>query len=105
MQREFPIYRNANMSDLEAVILVGLKDSGRDKTFAQILDDANIVTDVTQRVEIACALEAAGLIQAVSYQLPVAIRAELTDAGKEAAESLVGSRKLTKRELRGHGYH
>jgi len=93
------------MSDLEAVILLGLNENGREKTFSQILDEANITSDATQRVELACALEAAGLIHAVSYQLPVAIRAELTDAGKEAAELLAGTRKLTKRELRGHGYH
>lgn len=92
------------MSDLEAAILLGLKESGREKTFAQILNEANVPADATQRVEAACALEAAGLIQSVSYQLPVAIRAELTKAGKEAAESLAGTRKLTKRELRGQGY-
>jgi hypothetical protein len=105
MQYGIPKYRTGYMSDLEAVILLGLKENGREKTFSQMLDEANITSDATQRVELACALEAAGLIQAVSYQLPVAIRAELTDAGKEAAESLVGMRKLTKRELRGHGYH
>jgi len=104
MQYENLQYRNANMSDLEAVILIGLKQSGREKTFSQILDEANITADATQRVELACALEAAGLIQSVSYQLPVAIRAELTDTGKEAAESLIGTRKLTKREMRGQGY-
>ena len=93
------------MSDLEAVILLGLMENGRNRTFTQILDDANVVADATERVELACALEAAGLIQSVSYQLPVAIRAELTDAGKEAAESLAGTRKLTRRELRGQGYH
>jgi hypothetical protein len=76
------------MNDLEAAILLGLKESGRDKTFAQILMEANIPADATQRVELACALEAAGLIQSVSYQLPVSIRAELTDAGKEAADLL-----------------
>jgi len=93
------------MSDLEAIILVGLNQYGRDKTFAQLLDEAQLSVDATQRVELACSLEAAGLIQAVSYQLPVAIRAELTDAGKEAAELLTGARKLTKREMRSQGYN
>lgn len=93
------------MSDLEAIILVGLKEYGRDKTFLQLFEEAHMSVDATERVELACALEAAGLIQAVSYQLPVAIRAELTDAGKEAAELLSGTRKLTKRELRDQGYN
>jgi hypothetical protein len=73
---------------IEATILMGLRTYGRKKTFAEILDEAGIANDDNRRLEAATALEASGLIEEVSYQLPVTIRADLTSAGKDVANSL-----------------
>lgn len=71
------------MEQIKRAILAGLKQHGREQTFSQILEAAGYKLDPSRRMELAAALESAGLIKNVSYQLPVAIRAELTDAGKK----------------------
>ena len=73
---------------LEATILMGLRAYGRKKTFAEILDDAGMANDDNRRLEAATALEASGLIEEVSYQLPITIRATLTPTGKQVANLL-----------------
>jgi hypothetical protein len=73
---------------IEATILMGLRNYGRKKTFAEILDEAGIANDDNRRLEAATSLEASGLIEEVSYQLPVTIRADLTSTGKEVANAL-----------------
>ena len=62
-------------------ILIGLKKSGKTKTFSQILEEAGVPFDKGALLEIASLLEALDLIRSVSYQLPVAIRAELSPQG------------------------
>lgn len=82
---------NIARDKVKVAILLGLKHSGRKKTFAQILDDAGLQHDAVLRFKVANSLEASGLIQAVSYQLPVAIQAELSQAG----ENFVNTRLLS----------
>jgi hypothetical protein len=62
-------------------ILLGLKKSGKTKTFSQILEEAGVPFDKGNLLEVANLLEALDLIKSVSYQLPVAIRAELSLQG------------------------
>jgi hypothetical protein len=69
-------------------ILLGLKRSGKTKTFSQILEEAGIPFDKTNLLEVANLLEALELIRAVSYQLPVAIRAELSPQGQAIVKTL-----------------
>jgi len=68
-------------------ILIGLKKSGKTKTFSQILEEAGIPFDKNSLVEVANLLEAFDLIKSVSYQLPVAIRAELSAKGQSMVKS------------------
>jgi hypothetical protein len=68
-------------------ILIGLKKSGKTKTFSQILEEAGIPFDKSNLLEIANLLEALDLIKSVSYQLPIAIRAELSLQGQSMVKS------------------
>jgi hypothetical protein len=76
------------MDKIEEVILLGLKQFGRNKTFAEILEGAGLHTDDSRRLEAATSLETSGLIRDVTYQLPLSIRASLSPAGEEVANSL-----------------
>ena len=88
---------------IEAVILMGLRTYGRKKTFAEILDEAGIANDDTRRLEAATSLEASGLIEEVSYQLPVTIRANLTAAGWDALSKLQKDNPPPKFSIRNWG--
>jgi len=98
------LYR-ATISDLEAAILIGVKKYGRRKTITEILEEAHMYADARERVQIAFALEEAGYIKSVSYQLPVTIRAELSPTGEKIAESLEDERWLGTREMRKKVFH
>ncbi len=78
----------SHIDETGKALLIGLQRSGKTKSFSQILDEAGVVCDKTTLVDMATLLEALGLIRAVSYQLPVAIRAELTPYGVIVAKSL-----------------
>ena len=71
----------ARIDETGKAILIGLKRSGKTKTFSQILDEAGLPFDKSNLLELANLLEALDLIKSVSYQLPVAIRAELSPEG------------------------
>ncbi len=85
MQNGKSIYR---LDEVGKVILKGLQQSGRTKTFAQILDEAGYHYDNTRQVEVAISLEALELIKNVTYQLPLEIHAELSTLGNEVVEAL-----------------
>lgn len=85
MQNGQFIYR---LDDVGKVILRGLQQSGRTKTFAAILDEAGYEYDNTRQVEVAISLEALELIKNVTYQLPLEIHAELSNLGNEVVEAL-----------------
>ena len=93
MQNGKFLYR---LDDVGKVILKGLQQSGRSKTFAQILDEAGYQYDNTRQVEVAISLEALELIKNVTYQLPLEIHAELSNLGNDVVEALnrVRSNKL-----------
>jgi hypothetical protein len=76
------------MDKIEEVILLGIEQFGRQKTFAEILDAAGLHTDDSRRLEAANGLESSGLIQDVSYQLPLTIRASLSPSGEAYVRSL-----------------
>jgi hypothetical protein len=76
------------VSQLRLTILLGLQQSGREKTFSEILGEAAISYTKTQLLDAANALESLGLIDSVTYQLPVEIRAELTSYGREFLSSI-----------------
>ena len=82
------VYHIAKINEIQRTILLGLKKYGRNRTFSQILEEANLFADGRDRVETAFSLEASGYIQSVTYQLPVTIRAELSASGKQVAEVL-----------------
>ena len=85
-----------DLSDIERAIFLGLRKYGRNRTFSQMLEEASLFADGTERVEVAFTLEASGYIQAVTYQLPVRIRAELSNTGKKIADALEDERRLAK---------
>src|SRR5215207_2815131 len=85
-----PVYR---LDEVAKTLLLALNKYGRNKTFAQILDEARISCSSESQAELANTLEALGVIESISYRLPFEIRAELTARGKELAE-----RKSTKRK-------
>lgn len=89
------IYR---LDDVGKVILRGLQQCGRTKTFAQILDEAGYQYDNTRQVEVAISLEALELIKNVTYQLPLEIHAELSTLGNEVVEAL---RRVRPSKLKG----
>ena len=76
------------MDKIEEIIILGLYKFGRKKTFAEILLEAGAPVDDVRRMEIAVTLEAAGHIQDVTYQLPLAIRARLSVSGEAIARTL-----------------
>ncbi len=76
------------MDKIKLTLLLGLHTSGREKTFSQILDDANISYTHIEELEAASKLESLGLIQLASYQLPLEIRAELTADGKTFVDAI-----------------
>ena len=76
------------MDKIEEVILLGIQKFGRQKTFAEILDAAGVYTDDSRRLEAANTLESSGLIQDVTYQLPLTIRASLSPSGQAFVTSL-----------------
>jgi hypothetical protein len=78
---------HSRIDETGKAILIGLKKSGKTKTFSQILEEAGIPFDKNSLVEVANLLEAFDLIKSVSYQLPVAIRAELSVQGQLMVKS------------------
>ena len=76
------------MDKIEEIILLGLYKFGRKKKFGEILLEAGEYAEETRRMEIAATLEAAGHIQDVTYQLPLAIRARLSVSGEALARSI-----------------
>jgi hypothetical protein len=84
-----PIYQ---IDEIAKAILLGLEESGKKKTFAQLLDEANVPYDKDKEVEVANTLEALCLIESVSYRLPLEIRGELTEAGRNIVASLKKSK-------------
>ena len=76
------------LDEIGKVILRGLRRSGRNKAFADILDEAGIQYDNSRQVEIAINLEALDLIQTVTYQLPIEIHAELSPLGEAVVNAL-----------------
>jgi hypothetical protein len=85
-----PIYR---IDEIAKTILIGLEISGKKKTFAQLLEDAKVEFDKDIEIEVANTLEALRLIEAVTYQLPLEIRAELSATGKAIVASLKKSKQ------------
>lgn len=83
-----PIEPHTPLNKIETAILLGLKEFGRKKTFAEILDAAKLPQGDAIRFQVASSLEARGLIMNISYQLPVKIRAELSAEGEEFVKSL-----------------
>src|SRR5688500_3621308 len=73
-----PIYR---IDEIAKAILIGLENAGKRKTFAQILNEADVAFDKDIEIEVANTLEALRLIESVVYQLPLEIRAELSQTG------------------------
>jgi hypothetical protein len=76
------------MTDIEKVVLLGLKKYGSSKRIADILDEAHIPHSPATRLEIAVSLESKGLLQNAIYQLPLNIHAELSEEGHRVAETL-----------------
>ena len=90
-------YHIATITEIQKAILLGLKRYGRNRTFSQILTEANLFADGRERVETAFALEASGYIQSVTYQLPVAIRAELSSTGEKVVEAITDETRCSGR--------
>ena len=80
-----PIYK---IDEIAKAILLGVEHYGKEKTFAQILDEAHIDYDKDIEIEVANTLEALRLIESVSYKLPLEIRAELSPTGVAIVASL-----------------
>lgn len=78
----------SHLDETGKALLLGLQRSGKTKTFSQILNEAGVAFEKDGLVDLANLLEGLGLIRAVSYQLPVAIRAELSPYGVLVAKSL-----------------
>lgn len=76
------------MTEIEKIVLLGLKKYGKTKRIADILDEANIPHTPAMKLDAAVALEAKGLIQNVIYRLPLHITAELTSEGHRVADGL-----------------
>ena len=76
-----------NIGETGKAILRALKVFGKNATFSQILAKAGLSYDNSRQVEIAHSLESMGLIQSVTYSLPLEIRAELTKMGEAIAAS------------------
>jgi hypothetical protein len=71
-----------NIGETGKAILRALKMFGKGVTFSQILANAGLSYDNSRQVEIANSLEIMGLIQSVSYSLPLEIRAEISSTGE-----------------------
>jgi hypothetical protein len=71
----------SRIDDISRTILIGLREAGKTKTFSQILQEGRIPFNAEHLFDVANQLEALDLIRSVSFQLPVAIRAELTAQG------------------------
>jgi len=82
---EQPLYR---LDEAGKVILIALKRCGKHKTFAQILDEAGSPRTGDLQVLLAINLESLGLIESVTYRLPIEIRAELSATGIKVANAL-----------------
>lgn len=80
-----PIHK---IDEIAKAILLGVEQYGKKKTFAQILDEANVEYDKDIEIEVANTLEALRLIESVSYKLPLEIRAELSSTGFTIVASL-----------------
>lgn len=76
------------MTDIEKIVLLGIKKYGKTKRIAEILDEANIPHTPAMKLDVAVALEAQGLIQNVIYRLPLHITAEITSEGLRVADEL-----------------
>ncbi len=71
------------MTDTERAILLALNEHGRSKTFQEILNNLHLESGNDEHLALAESLESQGLIQNVTYQLPLTIRAELSPKGLE----------------------
>lgn len=77
------------MSEVEKTILLGLQKYGRNKNFAEILDEAQIPHDPNLRLAIADTLKKMGLICNVSYAFPIKLKAELTAKGSQLINTVI----------------
>lgn len=77
-----------NLDDISKAVLLGLEQNGRSTTLTQILILAGHVVSNDRQIELATSLESLGLIENVSYQLPLRIRAELSKAGHAVVKSI-----------------
>lgn len=77
-----------HVDEIAAAILKGLRRVGKKKSFMEILAESGVRCTSDRLLEIANDLESRKLIQSVTYQLPVSIRAELSKTGKQFADTL-----------------
>lgn len=80
------------IDEVAKTILLGLERTGRQRSFAQILEDARVNYTNDIQIEVANTLEALGLIVAASYKLPLEIHAELSETGKTIVTGLKKSK-------------
>jgi len=85
-----PIYK---IDEVAKALLTGLELAGRQKTFAEILTESHVSFDNDTQIEVANTLEALGLIIAVSYRLPLEIRAELSETGRAIVAGIKKGRR------------
>ena len=100
-----PFLYRTQLSDVEAMIVLGLRKYGRRATFMDILMADGVFAADQELFEIALALEVDGFIESVSYQAPATIRAELTKEGAKAADSLEDERWFSKSLMRAKAFH
>jgi hypothetical protein len=75
------------MDQQTIALLKELRTYGTAKTFIQIFDELGLPSDSDNRFGIALELEQEGLIQDVVYQLPLTIRAHISQKGLDLLNS------------------
>jgi len=76
------------IDEVGKALISTLKKCGRHKTFSEILEENGIIYTNERQGELANTLEALGVIESVTYRLPFEIRAELSNAGLQLANTL-----------------